>query len=70
MNGHGLEQGHTQHLENCVETLRKPQALLEDRDEDVDTDRDPHLGLHRVGGRPIEGLDPQVLLDPVAPENS
>jgi hypothetical protein len=64
MNGHRFEQSHTQDLENCVETLGQPQAFLEDRDEDVDADGDPHLGLHRVGGRPVEGLDAQALLDP------
>ena len=68
IDGHLLEQRHAQDLENCVETLWKPQALLEDRDEAVDADGHPHLRLHRVGGRPVEGFDTQVLLDPLEKE--
>ena len=40
------------------------QPLLDDRDQDVDRDRDPHLRLHGVLGSSEERLDPQVLLDP------
>ena len=40
------------------------QPLLDDGYQDVDRDRDPHLGLHGVLGSSKERLDPQVLLDP------
>ena len=68
MQGHFLEQGDTQDLENCVETLRQPEALLQDRDEHVHSDRNPDLGLHGVLGGAVEGLDPQVLLDTLEEE--
>lgn len=37
------------------------QALAYDGDEDVGADRDPDLGLHRVGRGAVEGFDPEVL---------
>lgn len=40
------------------------QPLLDDRHQDVDRDRDPHLGLHGVLGSSEERLDSKVLLDP------
>jgi hypothetical protein len=42
--------------------------LLEDRGQHVDADRDPALGLHRVLGGPVEGLDASVRLDPLEEE--
>lgn len=39
MHGHFREQGDTQDLEKWVETLRQPEALLQDRDEHVHRDR-------------------------------
>ena len=59
-----LENGDAQNLENCVEALLQMQPLLDDGHQDVDRDRDPHLGLHGVLGSSEERLDPQVLLDP------
>jgi hypothetical protein len=38
------------------------QPLLDDRHQDVDRDRDPHLRLHGVLVSSEERLDPQVLL--------
>ncbi len=51
-------------MENCVEALLQMQPLLDDRHQDVDRDRDPHLRLHGVLGSSEERLDSQVLLDP------
>ena len=44
--------------------MRQSESLAQDGDEDVDGDGDPDLGLHGVGRSAIEGLDPQMLLDP------
>ena len=40
------------------------QHLPNDRDQDVNADRDPDLRLHRVGAVAIKAFDPQVLFDP------
>src|SRR5659263_263908 len=40
------------------------QPLLDDGYQDVDRDRDPHLGLHGVLGSSEERLDAEMLLDP------
>ena len=42
--------------------------LFEDRNLDVDADGDPDLSAHSIEGRPIEGFDPKVLLDPFEEE--
>ena len=38
--------------------------LIETGHHEVNADRDPDLGLYGVGAGAVEGLDPQVLLDP------
>ena len=53
-----------QNLENRVEAGLQLEALLDNRDQDVDRDGDPDLGLHRVLGGSVERLDVQVLLNP------
>ena len=68
MNGHTLEQGDTQDLEEFVEAVLEPELLLEDGHQHVHTDRGPDLGLHRIHGGAVERLDPQVLLDPLEEE--
>lgn len=40
------------------------QPLLDDRHQDVDRDRDPHLRLHGVLGSSEKRLDAKMLLDP------
>src|SRR3990170_9010082 len=47
-----------------METWLQFQMLLRNGDEKVDDDGDPDLDLHRVGRSPVEGLDPQMPLDP------
>lgn len=59
-----LEQGDTQNLENFAETPVELQLFPHNGHEHIDADRDPDLSLHRVRGRPVERLDPQILLDP------
>ena len=39
------------------------QKLFYYRDQDVNRDCDPDLGLDRIFGCPIKGLDPQMLFD-------
>jgi len=50
---------------NLVEARLQPQALSDDGHQDVNRDRDPDLGLHGILAGAVEGLDPQVLLDPL-----
>ncbi len=40
------------------------QTFSNDGHKDVDADRDPNLGAHRVVGCAVESLDTQVLFDP------
>ena len=40
------------------------EPFLQLRDQQVDRDRGPDLGLHGVGRVAVEGLDAQVLFDP------
>jgi hypothetical protein len=48
-----------------VEARLQAQALANNGHQHVDRDRDPDLGLYRVLAGTEEGLDPQVLLDPL-----
>jgi hypothetical protein len=59
-----LEKRDTQDLQDFVQRMLHIQLLANDRHEDVNADRNPDLGLHRVRRRPIKRLDPQMLLDP------
>ena len=59
-----LENGDAQNLENCVEARPQMQPLLDDRHQDVDRDRDPHLRLHGVLRGPEERFDPKMFPDP------
>jgi len=47
-----------------METWLQFQTLLCNGDEKVDDDGDPDLDLHGVGRGAVEGLDPQMTLDP------
>lgn len=47
-----------------METWLQFQTFLCNGDEKVDDDGHPDLGLHSVGRSPVEGLDPQMPLDP------
>src|SRR4030066_266114 len=47
-----------------METWLQFQAFLCNGDEKVDDDGHPDLGLHGVGRSAVEGLDPQMPLDP------
>ena len=60
-----LEERDREYLEQCVERGVEGEALLDDCDEDVDRDGDPDLGLHCILAGTEEGLDPQMLLDPL-----
>ena len=60
-----LEKGDAENLQDFAEAPVELEFFLEGGHEHVDTDGDPDLDLHRVGGSPIERLDPQVLFDPL-----
>jgi hypothetical protein len=51
-------------LENSVETEIQFQPLLNDCDKHIHRDSNPDLSFHCILRSPIEGFDPQVLLDP------
>ena len=59
-----LEKGDAQNLQDFAEAPVELEYLLQDGREHVDADGDPDLGLHGVGGGPVERLDSQVLYDP------
>jgi hypothetical protein len=59
-----LEYGDAQNLQKCIEWDLQRQALLDDRGDDIDRDRNPDLRLHGVLGGPVKRLDSKVLLDP------
>ena len=63
-----LEEGHAEDLQNGVEACLQPQTLLDDRHEDINGDGNPYLGLYGILGRAKEGLDPQMLFDPLEEE--
>jgi len=52
-------------VEKCRVNRLNAKTLPDDRDEDVNGNSDPDLGLHGVRAGPIEGLDSEVLLDPL-----
>jgi len=51
-------------LQDSRQILVQTGSLVENGHHQVSADGDPNLGLHRVLARAVEGLDPQVLLDP------
>ncbi len=51
-------------LQNCVEIQLQMEAFSDDGNKDVSGNSDPDLGLYRVIGSSVEGLDPEMLLDP------
>ena len=53
-----------ENLQDSVHIHLDSQTLPDDRNEDKRADGGPDLDEHGVGRRAIEGLDPQVLLDP------
>jgi len=55
--GHLLEGGDAEDLQDCVEAAVEMEALFDDGDEDIDGDGDPDLRAHGVLGSAIEGLD-------------
>ena len=59
-----LEQSQTQNLQDFAEWPIDAQFAFDDRDQNVDADRNPDLRLHGVRTGAVEGFDPQVLFDP------
>ena len=60
-----LEDRHADDLEHCLEGKSDVETLLYDGHEDVGSDSDPDLRLHGILRCPVEGLDAQILLDPL-----
>ena len=52
-------------MQQSVERAGEIESFLDDGDQQVDRDGDPDLGFHRVFAGSVEGLDAQVLLDPL-----
>src|SRR5450755_38965 len=59
-----LKQREAENLQNVVQAPLQLEFFLDDGYQDIDAYGNPDLRLHRVLGRSIKGLDPQVLLDP------
>ena len=53
-----------QKLQSSVQGSRQFQLLVKYGHHEVNAHRDPYLGLHRVGARPVVMLDTQMTLDP------
>jgi hypothetical protein len=53
-----------QNLQRSVESAGQLELLVKDRDHKVGADRNPDLGLHRVGARAVVMFDSQVAFDP------
>lgn len=53
-----------QNLQSSVESAGQLELLVKDRDHQVGADRNPDLGLHRVGTGAVVMFDSQVALDP------
>jgi hypothetical protein len=52
-------------LEDSVEIGAKAKALPDDGEEQIDRGGDPDLCFDCIGGSSEEGLDPQMLFDPL-----
>ena len=48
-----------------MQTLGEFQLLFQDGDQDIDADSNPNLGANGIVGGAVEGLDSEVLLDPL-----
>ena len=55
---------HLQYLQKSVETGRHLHLLLYDRRQKINADRNPDLGLDRIGRSPVKSIDPEMSLDP------
>ena len=53
-----------QNLQSSVESSGQLELLVKDRDYQIGADRNPDLGLHRVGARAVVMFDSQVAFDP------
>ena len=56
------------HLQDSTHALRYPQFLIENGNHEENAHSDPDLSFHGVLAQSVEGLDPQVLLDPLEEE--
>ena len=59
-----FEQRHAEDLQDFVQGPFDPEFFLDDGHEHVDADGNPHLCLHSILTRTVEGFDPQMLFDP------
>jgi len=60
-----LKEIDLQDLQQGVQTAGQMKPLFQDGHEQVDAQSHPDLGFDGIGRRAEEGLDPQVLLDPL-----
>lgn len=67
-NGQLFENGNAQNLEYRIQTALDFQRSLYDCHQHIHRDSDPYLGLHGILRGAIEGLDPEMLLDPLEEE--
>ena len=63
-----FKYGRADDLLDFAETALNPELFLDDRNQHVNTDRNPDLSLHGVFRCAVKGLDVQVLFDPFEEE--
>ena len=63
-----LKRMNTQKLEGSVQFSGELELLVEDGHHEVDGDRDPDLGLHRIGAGTEVVFDAEVTFDPFEEE--
>ena len=59
-----LEKCNAEDLQDFAQTQLDLEFFLDDRNKNVNADRNPYLGLHRILFGAKEGFDSQILLDP------
>ena len=64
MERHFFKRMNAQKLQSSVQSSRQFQFFVEDGHYEVNAHRDPYLGLHRIGTRPVVMFDTQMAFDP------
>ena len=62
---HFFEEGDAKYLQNCVEIQLQMEAFSDDGNKDIGGNGDPDLGFYRIDGSTVEGLDAEMLFDPL-----
>ena len=63
-----LEKRNAENLRDFAQAALDFQFFLQNRDQEINADGDPELGLDGILGSSVEGLDPEILFDPFEEE--